>query len=390
MRTPSRLLVLSSALAFAGAVHAVDDGPPIDIRAAIEALEKIKDAQGKQLQSVRGRAIQEAAAAAADTGRAVNLWEEAIRATQFQGASKEGAAWRDWKEKEGDALKEKEVHTALRLHFNWLAITLKHADGVATTDLLPAIMAHMREAMADEAAMDALDEAMKKEKDAITPLAGAAKAKASNQRDRDKLTNNAGVKRMHDQIAKGGLGSSAYVEWMKLSDMIQEVAPSAAGGGGGGAGRGARTQRQQQPKDLPGARKREAPDETWESVPANVDGLFNNIIQPSLRANNDPHVVDYWDYRLRHEADLATRTKLQFEIDRFNQIRRPQLLWGRLRDLASIGLKNRATSDMLALIKANATHPDATAWADELEGLLTPSAAPPAGTSASGAPAPSQ
>lgn len=384
MRTPTRLLVLCSALTFAGAAHAIDDGPPIDIRSAIEALEKIKDAQGKQLSSQRARAIQEATAAAADAGRAVNLWEEAIRATQFQGVSKEGAAWRDWKEKEGAALKEAEVHTALHLFFNWLTITLKHADGVETKDLLPAIVAHMREAMADEASMDALDEAMKKEKDATTPTSTGPKAKAGNPRDRDKLANNAGIKRMHDQICKSGLSASPYVEWMKLSDMIQEVAP---GGGGGGGGRNGRNQRAQQPKDLPGARKKEAPDETWESVPANVDGLFNNIIQPTLRANNDPHVVDYWDYRLRHEGDLATRTKLQFEIDRFNQVRRPQLLWGRLRDLASIGLKNRAAADMLALIKANPTHPDATAWADELESLLTPAPAP---ASVSTAPAPPQ
>jgi hypothetical protein len=175
---------------------------------------------------------------------------------------------------------------------------------------------------------------------------------------------------------------------MKLTEMIQDVAPGGGGGGGGGGGRNARNQRQQQPKDLPGARKREAPEESWESTPANVDGLFNSIIQPALRAANDPHVVDYWDYRLRHEADLASRTKLQFEIDRFNTVRRPQLLWGRLRDLAAIGLKNRAAADMLALVKANPSHPDATSWADELETLLSPTPpAPAAGVSATGSPA---
>ncbi len=106
----------------------------------------------------------------------------------------------------------------------------------------------------------------------------------------------------------------------------------------------------------------------------------------------DPHVVDYWDAKLRHESEGATRSKLTFEVDKFNTVRRPQLLWSRSQDLATIGHKNRAAAEMFTLIKTFPTHPDAPGWIDQLQTLLAPPAPAPAAepASLSSAPTPAQ
>ncbi len=79
-------------------------------------------------------------------------------------------------------------------------------------------------------------------------------------------------------------------------------------------------------------------------------------------------------------------------------MRRPSLIWSRDEDLARVGQRNRAITDMFALIKTFPTHPEAAAWIAELEMMLAPTppatiatpapdAAPPATAAADPAPA---
>jgi hypothetical protein len=338
----------------------------------LQTIQTIKEQQSQQSKTTKAKAIQEALAAASSTARAVELYEEAVRATQFQGVSKENAQFRQWKEKEGDALKEKEVQTALRLYFNWLALTLQRANGASNKDLLPAVMSHAREVVADQAAMDAFDDAVKKEKDAAAAAPPGVRRPAS-VRDREKRADADAAKRMHDQIALRPLASSAFVQWMRLGEVISDIAPPR------------KNQKQGQGK---AAAEAANPETSWEGTPANIDGIFTLIIQPELRNLKDPHVVDYWDAKLRHESEVATRSKLTFEVDKFNQVRRPQLLWSRSQDLAAIGHKNRAAAEMFSLIKGFPTHPDVPTWIEQLQALLVPPAAEPASISTAPTPTP--
>jgi hypothetical protein len=227
----------------------------------------------------------------------------------------------------------------------------------------------VKDAIADEATMDDFEEVLKKEREG-TPGAQPRKA---GPRDREKRASDGEIKKMHDDIAKQAVSTSVYAEWQGLTDMLQDVAPAQQ-----------RNRRGQAVQNKPGEKKREEPEVAWEGAPGNVDGIYNSIILPTLRDKADPHVVDYWDYVLRHEGDKATRTRVQFEIDKFNQVRRPQLLWARDQELVTIGLKNRASAEMLALIKANPLHPDVQSWISTLEALIVP-AAPPAATTPSAA-----
>jgi hypothetical protein len=121
-------------------------------------------------------------------------------------------------------------------------------------------------------------------------------------------------------------------------------------------------------------------------VPGNVDGIFQKIILPELRAQHDPRLLEYWDMKIKREGEAAARSRLAFDADRFNQIRRPELLWNRAEDELALGQRGKAINDMFNVIKANPAHPSASAWVSKLETVIAPPTAP-AGTTTS-APAP--
>src|SRR5689334_7116341 len=75
---------------------AVEDTAPVDTKSILQALKTIKEQQTANTKSQKGRFIQEASTAASNPSRAMELWEEAVRATQFQGVSKENAQWKEW------------------------------------------------------------------------------------------------------------------------------------------------------------------------------------------------------------------------------------------------------------------------------------------------------
>ena len=112
----------------------------------------------------------------------------------------------------------------------------------------------------------------------------------------------------------------------------------------------------------------------WELGPFNVEGIFQTIILPELRAQKDPRVLEYWDNKMRQLADRATKAKSPLEIDKFNQITRPLLQWGRALDMETIGLRNRAITEMFSIVKANPAHPGVEAWMKELRTRIQPPA----------------
>jgi hypothetical protein len=120
--------------------------------------------------------------------------------------------------------------------------------------------------------------------------------------------------------------------------------------------------------------------EGWVQRPSDFDGIYDNIVQPELRSELSQRVFDYWDAKLRTEADRATRTKLNYEVDKFNTLRRPELLWGRAMEFAYLGQKNRAATEMFNVIKTYPTHPDAAQWIEDLQKFIAP---PASGTAAS-------
>jgi hypothetical protein len=344
--------LLLAGLAAIPDLRAQQDGPAIDVNQMIQALRAIRDQQTAQIKTQKQNALQQINAVANSPERAIQFWEEAIRATQFDGMAKEGAQFRAWKEGEGEALKERLVANAVHLHLTWLALTLQRSAGVPVKDLLPAVLSYTKELSADQAAIDALSDNLKLQKEAAVIAPGG---KARPLPAAPKKTSDADIKKAHDSILKHGLAGSPVVKWMNLTDVVNV------------------------PK--------------WETNPSDLDGIFDKVALPEFRLEKDQRALEYWDLRMKREADAATRTKLAYEVDKFNTQRRPALLWNRAQELVALGFKNRAVSDMFTLIKTYPTHPDADDWMSKLEQILTPpppaaapdspgAAAPPAAAAA--------
>src|SRR4051794_37293121 len=150
------------------------DAASVDIKQMIQALHAIREQQTAQIKTQKQNALQQINAVANSPERALQFWEEAVRATQFDGMAKENAQFKAWKDSEGEALKERLVASALHLHLTWLSLTLQRSAGVTVKDLLPSVINYTKELAADQAAVDAIAEDMKAQKEAaaIAPSGG--------------------------------------------------------------------------------------------------------------------------------------------------------------------------------------------------------------------------
>src|SRR6266853_2403551 len=191
----------------------VQDAPPVDVSTMLKDVHRLRDTQATQSKQARTAALQQVNSTAGSPERAAAFWEEAVRAVQFQGAAKENAAFREWKDKEGEALNSALGRNAARLFFMWMSITIQRDGGVTVKDLLPQIVAYTRELTADEQGAEALDDAIKHEKE----MAATTGRRPVQQQRKASETD---VKKMHDQILKRALSSSAVALWLKLDDFI--------------------------------------------------------------------------------------------------------------------------------------------------------------------------
>ncbi len=130
----------------------------------------------------------------------------------------------------------------------------------------------------------------------------------------------------------------------------------------------------------------------WETNPGNWDGMYQKTILPQMRKDKDPRVLDYWDAKLQREAVRASSSRLALSIDRFNQVRKPSLLWSRAEDLPASGQRNRAITEMFTLVKNYPDHESNAAWIGKLKTILTagsqPAPAPASASASASAPAP--
>ena len=335
----AKILVLLTSVALGLAGARAEDAPAVDAGQMLKSLRQLREQAAVQTKASKQKVIQEVNAASASGESAVVAWEKAVMATQFDGVTREATAFKAWRNGEGEALKEAEAKNAARLHFLWLGLTLQRSSGIPVKDLLPALVNYTRELANDQVAMDNLNEAIKRENE-------RGDGRHGNQRK----SNDADVKKMHDDILQKPLGSSVVVQWLKLTEWVNV--------------------------------------EKWEDTPGNLDGIFEKTVLPELRAQRDPRVLEYWDARIKREGESAARSKLEFEHEKFNTRRLPLLLWKRAGELAAIGSVNRAATEMYAIIHKYPGHPNAAEWMTKLEELLLPPASAATAPAAPAAPAP--
>ena len=339
-------LALLAATACSLPLRAAEDATPVDTAQMLQALRQLREQSTVQAKAGKQKVLQELTAAAASGEAAVQMWEKAVMATQFDGLNKEQTAFKAWREREGEAFKESEAKNAARLYFTWLGLTVQRSAGTPVKDMLPAILRYTQDLATVQAVIDKLEDEIQHEKD-------LADGKHGPQQKSIKQA----VKKTAENILNKGLAGSMVVDWMRIGEWVAV--------------------------------------EKWEGTPGNFDGIFETIVLPELRAQRDPRVLDYWDARIKREAAVAMESKREFEHEKFNTHRLPILLGERALEFGRIGQKNRGATEIFNVIRKYPNHPRAAEWMGKLEELLRPPApapvapaAPAAGAPAAAAPAP--
>jgi len=316
------------------------DAPAVDVNQMLKSLDALHTQGDTGVKALKQAAYQQVAAAAGSTDAAVALWQEAIRGTQMEGAGKEGTAFRAWRDENADVFKQPEVQSAISLNLSWLLLTLQRSNGMLVKDMVPTIISYTSNLLAHRVLMERFDERLKADQELAKGLIGPKR-----EQQEKVLREDYAIKKMHDSVMQD-VGSTVVAQWLKIGGFLSV--------------------------------------EGWEGNPGDFDGIYENIVQPELRSELSPHVFDYWDAKLRTEADKASRSKLAYEIDKFNTLRRPELLWDRIQEYLYLGQVNRGATEMYNHIKTYSTHPDAQDWIDDLKKLI----APPPPTAATPAPIP--
>ena len=330
----------------ATALAQTNDAPAVDTRQLLQSLHQFRDQNETGMKTRRTNAYQQVMAAAATNEKAAATWADAVLAVQFAGVDHQGTAVHDWKQTEGEALRSKEGANAARLHLYWLGLTIQHASGMETKQLLNSVIEFTKQVEIDSGLIEKVAEQIGKAKERA---AGIKRAPVNKT-----LANETHTKKLHDSIMKMSVTNGPVAKWLQASDLLGDLGKKKKKGDDTG--------------DAP----------TWETVPGNVDGIFKSIILPEFRVNKDPRLLDYWDLVLKRQAESVYVGMPDFEERQASQVQRPKLLWDRAQDVMLLGQRNRAVTDMFNLIKTYPQHPDAAQWMAQLEGILSPpvSAAP--------------
>jgi hypothetical protein len=322
---------------------AQSDAPTPDTAQILQFLKTLKEQQAQQIRSTKQKVLKEAQVAAASPSAAANTWVEAVRQTQFEGAEKEGSQFRAWKDAEGAAFTDLEVQRAAQLYFRWLAITMQRSLGTSAKDLLPQVIQHTKDVAADHTSMEAFSDKIQKDKELANSKLHGNRKDTSREDER--------TRRVHDQVLRMAVNGGPPVKALHAEDLVKV--------------------------------------DKWEMSPGDIDGMFNSIILPELRAARDPRVFEYWDMKIKKESE-AVKNKPAYDQEKFSKEIYPQLLWNRANEYVALGQPNRALGEMFNVVKNYPQHPSLGNWIQQIEGLLAPAATSAAPSASAGTSATSQ
>jgi hypothetical protein len=115
---------------------------------------------------------------------------------------------------------------------------------------------------------------------------------------------------------------------------------------------------------------RQIPD--WEWNPGNFAGIAEKNLRSYHRANQDPEILQVWDWQIQLEQDLATAGRRSGQDDEFLTLRFPSLRMDRAADTAAIGRPTEAVQEGLRILADNRyqEHPDYEKWVDMTRGWI--------------------
>jgi hypothetical protein len=322
-----RSLLIPSVFLLLGSSLFAQSAPTLDVKSMLQGLQQIKQQQATSAKTQLTQTIADFSAAAADDGAAENFYVEAVRVTRFVGQQGEATAFSDWEKGALPRLNPAAIHLALR----YTTISLQRAAGATDEQIFPVLFAYAMEAQ------DALP--------GITATQNAQQTQQGQQEGnrRGFGRQQGGPREEEPRILEEPVSDNIFSKWYNLGGQLGAL-------------------------------------DNWEQVPGNIDSIFQQTLLPMMRKLRDPRIIQYWDNKIVTERANASGASAAFSTDRFNQTRRPTLLWSRAEDEVAIGQREQGLNDMYSLVKTFPSHPDAGKWIKELQDLLTTSTAPAAST----------
>lgn len=128
----------------------------------------------------------------------------------------------------------------------------------------------------------------------------------------------------------------------------------------------------------------------WCFEPGNFGDVYAKTIFPFMRSEHPESLADAWDRRISLSKDfvMITQEENQFELDKFQTERLPELNWQKASDLYQNYSSKQGAQSMLTLLRGNPSHTSLKNWLDQFRELLATSSsatpeAPPANTAPS-------
>ena len=284
-----------------------DIAPP-DLTALAKEIEALEQKQKQGKLSEKGMLLAQIQAASASGPAAANFYTKAVEEVQFQGRKDKPEAFADWKKSRDDMLRSKEMQTALVLHLKYLLLSLQRKGLEKPEIQLPALMAYINELVeADDLFL-------------APPSAPDPKKKAPSK---DEWKN----------LLDKPLSQSVFAQWLRLDEWLPEG-------------------------------------KNWELRPGDLAGILDKNVRSVMRDKMDARLLPTWDMQMKIEADRITTGRSSHQAEEFNTVTRPQLLFKRAQDMVVLGQPNRGLVEVVALVRANPSHPDFPAWLDFIRGML--------------------
>jgi hypothetical protein len=291
-------LVLLTLLLTTGAGRTQQDLPKIDADQMLRFIEQFEQKQKEAVRNAKASTLNTLQPGTTGGEAASRIYEEAIKATQFGSRDSAAKEFADWKKKQAELLRSREMRDALQLHIRYLILSIQRSDAGEDADI-------------------------------SAPSWAYAQDLAATLTRWNKTEN---VPREARDILNKSINDSIFTKWLSLSPWL--------------------------------------PKSDWELDSGNLDGILDKNIRPTWRKSGNPQLLTTWDFQMKFHADQITTDGSNHQAAEFNTTRRPQMLFSRAEDLASMGQPNRAATEVFAIVKDNPTHPDFGKWVGQLRDLL--------------------
>lgn len=317
MRTPFSLLPIAAACCLSVSLHAQQNSNPLNAEELLREIDALEQKQKQVKNKVRDAAISKIRAALAKDSAAASLYEQAIEDVQFQGKKGKVSDYSSWKNEQHALLQSREAQAALFLHLKYLLLSIQRTTTEQPEVFVPETLAYLNELVA---------------RDELITINNPFVA-SQQKVDKEEQALRKQQQLLIGDLLNKPLSQSLFVQWLRIGEWLPEG-------------------------------------KTWEDHPGNVAGILEKNVRPAFRTAKDPRLVQTWDYQIKVEADHITLGRSAHQIDMFNSVTRPTLLFRRAQDMAALDQQDRALGEMMALVRTYPEHPDIASWMEKARKML--------------------